>query len=358
MKHTCLTMLLMITTIDAHASTTNTSWIPQVQNYFMDVILDSVSQEAENISVHPGSWPITELESIDIYQEALAANTAQDPVEIHDVQFELSGAWVRCLGIIVRKTGDIDRFNNNNIIALARMVKLGNCREVTTRRTLPVNLSKYVIFPSVLPFGSKSGYNRYRSIKSIDTNRKLLACTSSESSPMTQGPLHAVAIYQTDNNYIVGWESATSSPDPEQPDYPVKINNYYDPSSIDEVKDNIHYFQPLNGRGQIVFSNNDCTTKTDATEELLYLDCYIGERDPIHPKINQISTNVIMKKVIDSRFLDRGTDRPAHLYDYVATEITITFHANTMRGKRRFSTGFEFKNNNPDSSVKLSECIF
>lgn len=358
MKHTCLSILLIIAAIDARASTTNIHWIPQSQDYFMDVILDYLSKEAKNISVRPGEWSATELERITIYQEALAANTAQYPVEIHDVQFELPDTWVRCLGIIVRKTADIDRFNNNNIIALARMVKLGNCREVTTRKTLAVNLSKYVIFPSVLPFGSKSGYNRYRSIKGIDTNRKILACTSSESSPTTQGPLHAVAIYQTDNDYIVGWESATSSPDPEQPDYPVKINNYYDPSSIDQVKDNIHYFQPLNGRGQIVFNKDDCTTKSDPTEELLYLDCYIGEKDPLHPKVNRISTNVVMKKVIDSRFLDYKTDRPADLYDYVATEITITFHANTMRGKRRFSTGFEFKNNSPDSSVKLSECNF
>ncbi|WP_157606840.1 hypothetical protein [Sedimenticola selenatireducens] len=356
MKTTYLGLLIFIFPQFAPCAESGSIWTPLVQDYFMDILLDFGPTDTSAITVKTSDLLIDDLEKLIVYQDAIFADKAISPIDVYDVSFNLQGNPIKCTGFIVKRTDDINRIKNKKTVERARLVLLGNCQNLATREKVSINISKYVIFPRKLAFGATTGYERYRSVKNINTNDKILACVSNDSNPLTQGPRHIVAVYNTADEYILGWESESSSIDQRKAEYPVKINDYHDSGTIEDIKDTIQFFQGHDGRGQIVFDKDDCEFHAADHQDLIYLQCYIGKQDRFHPPVSQINAEIVMKKIRDARYL-RGNSTPeTKSYDYISTEVSISFVTTPASGGKRFSTGFEFRNSYPDSADANREC--
>lgn len=356
MKATCFGLLIFIFPQLAPCAGTGGTWKPQVQDYFQDILLDFGPHGTSALIVRESELPIGYLEKLKLYQDAVLANRANSPVDVYDVTFKLQGNPINCAGFVVKRTDDIDRFKNKKIAEQARLILLGNCENLTSREKVSISISKYVIFPRKLAFGATPGYARYRSVKNINTNNKILACVSNDSNPSTQGPRHIVAVYDTIDEYILGWESESSSTDPQHAEYPVKINDYHDPGTIEDIKGTIQFFQGLEGRGQIVFDKDDCEFRAADNDDLIYLQCHIGKQDRFHPPVAQINVEIVMKKIRDARFSGENSTPVTNGYDYISTEVSISFVTTSATGSKRFSTEFNFRNNHPDSADTRREC--
>lgn len=356
MKTTYLGLLIFIFPQFAPCAEPGSIWTPLVQDYFMDILLDFGPGGTSAITVQTSELRIDDLEKLNLYQDAKSANRATTPIDVYEVSFRLQRKPIKCTGFIVKSTDDINRIKSQITVERARLVLLGNCHDPATREKMPISISKYVIFPQKLAFGATTGYERYRSVKNIDINNKILACVSNDGSPLTQGPRHIVALYNTIDEYILGWESESSSIDPRMPEYPIKINDYHDSSTIEDIKDTIQFFQGHDGRGQIVFDKDNCEFNATDHQELIFLQCYIGEPDQFHPPVSQINAGIVMKKIRDARYL-RGKRAPETKdYNYVSTEVSISFITTPATGGKRFSAEFEFRNSHPASADGNREC--
>lgn len=334
-------------------------WHPQSSHYFLDVLKDVLGEnvsslEIKRMSLSYENFSPEEKELFsEIYQFAASKNIATTPAELYQLKYQLDGEAYSCTAALVKETDFLNsKVSDKKILERARYVLIDAC-EGQTKKKQTQAIARYAILPKILPIGTIGAFERYRATKQINPMDKTFVCMSKDTSPLTQGPRHAFVIYNTPGAYIWAWQSATSSSDPDNPEYPVKIDSLHDVESIKEAVASVEYFQALNGRGQIVFKKENCQIKALEKRELFYAYCRVEGTDAFHPGMNTIMAEIAMKKVTDSRYATDLLALDPVGTQYTATEVNISFEYKTESSLKRYSTGYDFTN-----LGESKECLF